>query len=67
MKRSRFTEAQIIGVVKQLEAGLKIGSFCRTHGISEQTAYRWKARLKRSVADWTLDGQALKEVVSRNW
>jgi len=86
MKRKRFTEEQIIGILKEAEAGAKSTELCRRHGISEQTFYRWKtkygglevnearrlralehenSRLKRIVADLTLDNQALKELVGK--
>jgi putative transposase len=88
MKKARFTEEQIIGVLKEVEGGRKIREVCRGHGISEQTYHRWKAkygglgitearrikqleeenrRLKKLVADLSLDNQALKDVVSRQW
>ncbi|MCK5779119.1 MAG: transposase [Rhodospirillales bacterium] len=44
MKRSRFTEEQIIGVLKEQEAGMKTADVCRKHGISEGTFYKYKAK-----------------------
>jgi putative transposase len=88
MKKSRFTEAQIIAILKEQEQGLKTAEVCRKHGISEQTFHNWKkkysgmsvdelkrlkdletenARLKRAVADLTLDNQILKEINSKKW
>ena len=44
MKRKRFTEEQIIGVLREHEAGAKTGDLARKHGVSEATLYNWKAK-----------------------
>jgi putative transposase len=44
MKRSRFSEEQIIAILKEQEAGAKAADVCRRHGISDATFYNWKAR-----------------------
>jgi putative transposase len=44
MRKSRFSEAQIIGVLHEHEAGAKIVELCRRHGITETTFHRWKRK-----------------------
>lgn len=44
MKRSRYTEEQIIGVLKEHRAGLPAAELCRKHGISEATLYNWRSK-----------------------
>lgn len=88
MRGKRFSEEQIIGVLKEFEAGVKIDDLARKNGVTNTTIYNWKAKyggltvsearrlkmledengkLKRIVADLTLDNQALKSVVSKNF
>jgi putative transposase len=88
MKRKRFTEEQIIGVLRAAENGLKLKDLCRQHGIAMGTYYTWKrkyggmdvseakrlrsletenSRLKKLVADLSLDNQMLKEITSKKW
>lgn len=89
MKKSKFTEEQIISILKEQEqADTKVADICRKHGISDQTFHNWKkkyggltvdelrrmkdleqenSRLKRAVADLTLDVQILKDVNSKKW
>lgn len=44
MKKSRFTESQIIRILKEQESGKSVGELCRTHGISQPTFYNWKSK-----------------------
>lgn len=44
MKRSRFSEEQIIGIFKEHEAGASVADLCRKHGVSDASIYNWKAR-----------------------
>jgi len=88
MRGKRHTEEQIIGALKEAEAGLPVTDLCRKYGIHQATFYNWKAkyggmsvsearrlktledenrRLKHIVADQTLDIQALKGIISKNF
>jgi putative transposase len=44
MKKSRFTDSQILGILKQAESGTPIPELCREHGISSATFYKWRAK-----------------------
>jgi len=87
MKKSRYSEEQIIGILKEHEAGMKTAELCRKHNVSAATFYQWKAKfggldvndakklrhleqenakLKRVVADLTLDNVVLKDLLSKN-
>ena len=44
MKRNRFTDEQIIGILKEHEAGMPVSELCRKHGVSDASIYNWKAK-----------------------
>lgn len=88
MKKTKYTEEQIIGILKEADGEIAIAELCRKYGFSDATYYNWKAkyggmtvsdakrlkaledenrRLKHLVADLTLDNQALKSVLSKNF
>jgi len=52
MKKSRFTERQIVAILKETDTGMKVADVCRKHGISQPTYYNWKSKYGRlSVSD----------------
>ena len=88
MKRKRFTEEQIITILKEAESGVPTKDLCRKHGMANATFYAWRRkyagmevneakrlreledenrRLKKLVADLSLDNQMLKTVNSKKW
>jgi putative transposase len=44
MKKSKFTETQIVGILKQYDQGVSVADLCREHGVSTATLYNWKAK-----------------------
>jgi putative transposase len=77
MKPSRFTEEQIIEILREQEAGAKTVDVCRKHGVSGAIFYKWKvkyggldvsdAKLKRLLAETMLDNAMLKDIASKKW
>ena len=63
MKKKRFTEEQIIAVLKESEAGAATKELCRKHGISEPTFYNWKAKYAGMTVS---EARLLKELESEN-
>ena len=71
MKGKRFTEEQIIGVLRESEAGAATKELCRRHGVSEQTFYRWKQKYggmevsdARRLKELELENNQLKRLVA---
>ena len=63
MKKSRFSEEQIIGFLKQAEAGMPVVEICRKGGFSDATFYKWRAKFGGMEAS---DAKRLKELESEN-
>ena len=61
MKKTRFTENQIIAILNEGEAGVKVKDICRTHGISDATYYNWKSKYGGMRAS---DLKRMKEIES---
>ena len=63
MKKSRFTEQQIVGFLKQVESGLAVKDICRQGGFSEATFYKWRSKWAGMQAD---DVRRLKDLEVEN-
>lgn len=61
MKRARFSEEQIIGILKEHEAGARCADLCRNHGMSEGTFYNWKSKYGGMTASEAKRLRALEE------
>lgn len=63
MKKSKFTETQIVAILKQAEHGTKVVDICREHGISNATYYQWKSKYGGMEAS---DLKRIKEIEAEN-
>jgi putative transposase len=61
MKKSRFTEAQIMGILRQADGGLAVAELCREHGISAATFYKWRAKYGGMDASMMSQMKALED------
>jgi putative transposase len=63
MKKSRFTETQIVSILGEVESGMKVNDVCRKHGISSSTYFKWKSKYGGMVAS---DLKKMKELEAEN-
>ena len=66
MKRSRFSEEQIIGVLKEHESGVPVAELCRKHGVSDASIYKWKANYGELWGHGCQRGQASETLEEEN-
>ena len=68
MRKSKFTESQIVAILKEGEAGMPVAEVCRKHGISAPTYYAWKSKYAgATVSDLALENAAIKDVLVKKF
>lgn len=78
MKKARFTDSQIMSILKQAEAGTPVAELCREHGMSNASFYKWRsryggmdasmvARLKKMYAEERLKAEIIQEAMAKKW
>ena len=65
MKISRFTDSQIMAILKQNEAGASVPDLCREHGISSASVYKWRTKMMKEWADY-LDTLRVNQAIQGN-
>ncbi len=73
MRKSKFSETQIVGILKDAEAGVPVNDLLRKHGVSRATFFKWRSKhggasvsnVKRLYADLALENAAIQDVLSR--
>ena len=61
MKTSRYTEAQILAILRQAEGGMPVAELCRAHGMSSATFYKWRAKYGGMDASMMAEHKAMQE------
>ena len=67
MKKSRFTEPQIVAILREHEAGKKVADLCREDGVSQPTLYQWKAKYSGLDANRLKEFKELRTKYARSW
>ncbi|MET3605869.1 putative transposase [Sphaerotilus sulfidivorans] len=68
MRKSKFSESQIVAILKEGEAGLPVAEVCRKRGISAPTYYAWKSKYAgATVSDLALENAAIKDVLAKKF
>jgi len=74
MKKSRFSDSQILAILKQNESGTPVAELCREHGMSDATFYKWRAKfggmdasLMKRMKELEAESRRLKKMYAEEW